>query len=132
MGLDRVDAYKGFEPKVQAARTSLLAFLRKAKLDGQTVAAYGAAAKGNTLLNYCGVGTDLIDYVVDRNPHKQNHWLPGSRLPIHAPEQIFQTRPNFLLILPWNLQAEIMSETSAVREWGCRFVTAIPTTRITA
>lgn len=132
MGLDRIDAYKGFEPKVQAARDSLLAFLRKAKADGQTVAAYGAAAKGNTLLNYCGIGADLIDYVVDRNPHKQNHWLPGSRLPIHAPDQVFKTQPNFILILPWNLETEIISEMSAVRDWGCRFVIAIPTTRVIA
>jgi SAM-dependent methyltransferase len=132
MGLDGIDAYRGFETKVRAARTSLLAFLRKAKADGQSVAAYGAAAKGNTLLNYCGIGTDLIAYVVDRNPHKQKHWLPGSRLPIHAPEQVFTTRPDFVLILPWNLETEIMSEMSDVREWRCRFVIAIPTTRVIA
>jgi hypothetical protein len=87
---------------------------------------YGAPAKGNTLLNYCGIGTDFIDYTVDISPHKQGLYLPGSRIPIYAPEKIFETRPDYLLILPWNLQKEIMAQMAAIRQWGGQFLVLIP------
>ncbi|MDE2165862.1 MAG: methyltransferase domain-containing protein [Alphaproteobacteria bacterium] len=126
--LDDDDAYRGFAPKVAATRDALLAFLRRARGEAKTVAAYGAAAKGNTLLNYCGVGADLVGYVVDRSPHKQGRFLPGSHLPILAPEAIYARKPDYVLILPWNLQTEITAQLSGVRGWGGRFVIAIPST----
>lgn len=118
--------YEGFAPKVRAVRDDLVSFLRKAKAEGRTVAAYGAAAKGNTLLNYCGIGGDLVSYVVDRNPHKQSHYLPGSHLPIFDPAKIRETKPDYVLILPWNLKHEIADEMRDVRSWGGQFVIAIP------
>jgi SAM-dependent methyltransferase len=124
--LDSDRGYEGFAPKVSAVRSGLLGFLRKQKAEGKTVAAYGAAAKGNTLLNYCSVGTDLVSYVVDRNPHKQNHYLPGSHLPIFDPSRIRETKPDYVLILPWNLKTEIMMEMADVRAWGGKFVIAVP------
>jgi hypothetical protein len=129
-GLDGDAYYSNFEPKVRAVRTGLLDFLRKAKADGKKVAAYGAAAKGNTLLNYCSVGTDLIDYVVDISPHKQGTYLPGSRLPIYAPSRIAETKPDYVLILPWNIKDEVTGQMSGIRDWGGRFVIAIPTLTI--
>src|SRR5690606_19898700 len=93
---------------------------------GKSIAGYGAPAKGNTLLNYCGVRTDLIDYTVDRSPHKQGKFLPGSRIPVHAPERLRETRPDLVLILPWNLKEEVMSQLAFVRGWGGRFVVPIP------
>lgn len=128
--LDRIETYAGFEAKVLAVREALLDFLRTTRAGGKTVAAYGAAAKGNTLLNYCGVGADLIPIVVDRSTAKQGRYLPGSHIPIFAPEKIAGEKPDYVLILPWNLRAEIMSEMAHVKDWGGRFVTAIPTLRI--
>ena len=128
--LDALSTYTGFAERVATAKQSLLAFLNDARRHGKTVAAYGAAAKGNTLLNHCGVGTDLIAYVVDASPHKQGRYLPGSRLPIHGPEKLFETRPDYVLILPWNLRDEIIAEMARVRDWGGRFVTPIPTTEV--
>lgn len=125
-GIATLSCYEGFETKVQAIRDSLLAFLKKAKLDGKTFAGYGAAAKGNTLLNYCGVGTDLIDFVVDANPHKQNTLLPGSRIPVHAPDMLKERKPDYVLILPWNLQNEIMESVGYIRDWGGQFLVAVP------
>lgn len=124
--LDQDEGYAGFEPRVQAVRDGLLTFLRHARSEGKSVAAYGAAAKGNTLLNYCRVGTDLIAYVVDRSPHKQGHLMPGSHLPILAPDRIAVTRPDYVLILPWNLKDEIASQVD-MHAWGGRFVVAVPT-----
>jgi len=124
--LERDEGYAGFEPRVRAVREGLLAFLGDARGRGQTVAAYGAAAKGNTLLNYCGVDAKLIDYVVDRSPHKQGLFMPGSHLPILAPDRLAQTRPDFVLILPWNLQDEIVNDMADIRDWGGRFVVAVP------
>ena len=92
--------------------------------------AYGAAAKGNTLLNYCGIRTDFIDYVVDRNPHKQGLLLPGSRIPVYDTEKIRETRPDYILILPWNLREEITGQMSFVRDWGGRFIVPVPEPRI--
>lgn len=126
VGIDTDAYYSNFEPKVRAVRSGLLDFLRKAKADGKKVAAYGAAAKGNTLLNYCGVGTDLIDYVVDVSPYKQGTYLPGSRLPIYAPSHINETKPDYVLILPWNIKDEITAQMNGIRDWGGRFVIAIP------
>ena len=103
-------------------------FLNRARADGKSVAAYGAAAKGNTLLNFCGVGGDLIDYVVDASPHKQGRYMPGSRLAIYRPEKLAETRPDYVLILPWNLRHEITARMAVVRDWGGRFVVPIPTT----
>lgn len=125
--LDRPEGYAGFAPRVEKVRRDLLAFLDSAR---GTVAAYGAAAKGNTLLNYCGVGRERIAYVVDRNPAKQGRLLPGSRIPVRTPEAIFAEKPGYVLILPWNLKEEISGDLSAIREWGGRFVTAIPDIRV--
>ncbi|MGZ8997410.1 MAG: methyltransferase domain-containing protein [Allosphingosinicella sp.] len=125
-GLDRPEGYAGFEARVRRVRADLLQFLAKAREEGSSVAAYGAAAKGNTLLNYCGVTRDQIDYVVDRNPAKQQTLLPGSRIPVRDPAALEEERPDYLLILPWNLRDEIIAQNAAFREQGGRFVTAIP------
>ena len=93
---------------------------------GLSIAAYGAPAKGNTLLNYCGIGTDFIDYTVDRNPHKQGHFLPGSRIPIMDPAEIERTRPDYVFILPWNLKDEIIDQMQVIRDWGGKFVVRTP------
>jgi len=124
-GFGTVAVYERFQAQVSPIREGLLAFLDKAKAENKTVVAYGAAAKGNTLLNFCGVGTDRIDYVVDRNPHKQGHYLPGSHLPILPPEEMLATRPDYVLILPWNLKNEIVSDYD-LSVWGGRYVVAIP------
>ena len=131
-GLDRLEAYTGFADRVAAVKVGLLEFLRRARSDGKTVVAYGAAAKGNTLLNTCGIDDELIAYVVDRNPHKQGCYLPGSHLAIHPPERIFETRPDYVLILPWNLRDEIMAAMARVREWGGRFVVPVPEIEVLA
>lgn len=125
-GLDGDAAYAGFDTRVRAIRAELLAFLDGARREGKRVAAYGAAAKGNTLLNYCGIGADRIDFVADLNPHKQGTLLPGSHIPVHGPEQIDVARPDYLLILPWNLKDEIMRQMAGIRAWGGRFVIAVP------
>jgi SAM-dependent methyltransferase len=125
-GLDRMETYAGFSSRVQAAKRALLAFLIAARDQGKHVAAYGAPAKGNTLLNYCGIRTDLIDYTVDRSPHKQGLFLPGTHIPVHAPERLRETRPDFVLILPWNLKEEVVEQMADVRGWGGRFVVPIP------
>ncbi len=125
-GINTLACYEGFETKVQTIRDDLLSFLQKAKAEGKTVAAYGAAAKGNTLLNYCAINSDLIDFVVDANPHKQNTLLPGSRIPVHAPEKLKEAKPDYVLILPWNLQNEIMKDVDYVHQWGGQFVVAVP------
>jgi len=125
-GMTRLDGYRGFEPKVHKVKRDLLKFLIAARENGKTVAGYGAPAKGNTLLNYCGIRTDLLAFTVDRSPHKHGKFLPGTRIPIQAPDHIMKARPDFLLILPWNLQNEIMEQMAAVREWGGQFVVPIP------
>ena len=116
--------------RVQRARQGdeapTLAFLLEAKDAGQEHRAYGAPAKGNTLLNYAGVRADFIDYTVDRNPHKQNHFLPGTQIPILGPERIAETRPDYLLILAWNLKDEVMQQMEHIRDWGGKFLVLIP------
>lgn len=129
-GLTSMETYSDFAKRVANTKHRLLEFLIEAKETGRSVAAYGAAAKGVTLLNYCGAGRDLIDYVVDKSHHKQNHYMPGLRIPIHPPDHVLRTRPDYLLILPWNLATEISTEMAAIREWGGRFVVPIPTLRV--
>ena len=129
-GLGTEACYKGFDAEVKRIRQELLAFLAKAKSDGRRVVGYGAAAKGNTLLNYCGVGVDDIAYVVDKSPHKQNHLLPGSHIPIVGPERLRQTKPDYVLVLVWNIAEEVMREHSYVGDWGGRFAVAVPGARL--
>jgi len=130
LGLTRMETYQGFGEQVKETKRKLLEFLIGAKRAGKKVVGYGAPGKGNTLLNYCGVRTDFIDFTVDRNPYKQGKFLPGTHIPIHAPERIREARPDYLLILPWNLRDEIVKQMSYVREWGCRFVVPIPEVRV--
>ncbi len=125
-GLDRIGAYAGFAKSVVDIKCELLGFLIEARKTGKSVVGYGAPAKGNTLLNYCGVGPELLPYTVDISPHKQGRYLPGVQIPIHAPDRIFATKPDFLLILPWNIKEEIMDRMAAIRQWGGRFVVPIP------
>ncbi len=129
-GLDTFEVFAGFSRQVDRSRQTLREFLDTSRRDGQRIAAYGAAAKGNTLLNSCGATTDDVEYVVDRNPYKQGRFLPGSHLPIMAPQHVFSTRPDFLLILPWNLEQEIRSQMHSIASWGGRFVVPVPTTSI--
>lgn len=125
-GLDKLETYRDFSERVKNVKRRLLAFLIEAKEAGKSVVGYGAPAKGNTLLNYCGVRTDFIDYTVDRSPHKQGRALPGVHIPIHSPEKIRETKPDYVLILPWNLRDEVVRQMAHVREWGGRFVVPIP------
>jgi 2-polyprenyl-3-methyl-5-hydroxy-6-metoxy-1,4-benzoquinol methylase len=124
--LDRIDTYAGFADTVIDIKCRLLDFLIGARKSGKSVVGYGAPAKGNTLLNYCGIGPELLSYTVDVSPHKQGRYLPGVQIPICAPERILQTKPHYVLILPWNIKEEITDKMAAIREWGGRFVTAIP------
>ena len=125
-GLTRMETYDHFAARVDHCRRSLIAFVQEAKRAGKSIVGYGAAAKGNTLLSYCGLGSAEIDYVVDRSPHKQGRFLPGSHIPIRDPRHIAETQPDYLLILPWNLKKEIMAQTSGLREWGGKFVIPVP------
>jgi SAM-dependent methyltransferase len=131
-GMRELRFYQGFGERVAATRRALLAFLVAARGEGRRIAGYGAPGKGNTLLNFCGVRGDLIEYTVDRSPHKQGNFLPGSRIPIFAPERIFETRPDYVVILPWNLEAEIREQMAGIAEWGGRFVIPIPEPRVVA
>jgi len=126
LGVETASYYESFAERVRETKRKLLAFLIEAKGAGKSIVGYGAPAKGNTLLNYCGVRRDFLDYTVDRSPHKQGQFLPGTRIPIHAPERIFETRPDYVLVLPWNLKEEIAAQMSGISEWGGRFVVAIP------
>jgi SAM-dependent methyltransferase len=125
-GLDRPEGYAGFDERVRAVRAGLLEFLGEARRNGKTVVAYGAAAKGNTLLNYCGVKAGDIAFTVDRNPAKQDTLLPGSHIPVRPVEALVEARPDHVLILPWNLTAEIIAQLPEVYGWGGDFVTAVP------
>ena len=124
--------YQRFAERVEACRASVLAFLAQAKAEGRTVAAYGAAAKGNTLMNFCGLTRADVAVVADRNPHKQLKLLPGTHIPVVSPQELMRRRPDYVLILPWNLQTEIMRQLDSVRSWGGRFVTPVPLIRIHA
>ncbi len=125
-----LDYYRRFGERVKESKRAILSFLIDAKRQGKTVVAYGAPGKGNTLLNYCGIRTDMIDYTVDRSPHKQGNFLPGTRLPIHAPDKIRETRPDYLFLLPWNLKDEIVRQMADIRSWGGKFVVPIPTVQV--
>jgi 2-polyprenyl-3-methyl-5-hydroxy-6-metoxy-1,4-benzoquinol methylase len=129
-GLDRLDTYRAFDEQVKETKRRLLEFLIEVRRQGKSVVAYGAAAKGNTLLNYCGIRADFIDYAVDLSPHKQGRFLPGTHIPIHAPARIAETRPDYVLILPWNIKSEIVSQMRHVRDWGGRFVVPIPSVKV--
>lgn len=129
-GLHKLETYEGYAARVDAVRDSFLAFLKAAKADGKSVAAYGAAAKGNTFLNYAGVTDKDIVAAFDANPHKQGRFLPGSHVPILSPEKVAEVKPDYVLILPWNLKDEIMAQLTYIRAWGGRFVIASPKTEI--
>lgn len=125
-GLHQLEYYAGFERSARETKHSLVEFLIRVKRSGKSIAGYGAPGKGNTLLNYCGIRTDFLDYTVDRNPYKQGRFLPGTHIPIYHPDRIAETRPDYVLILPWNLKDEIVKQLAYVREWGGRFVVPIP------
>jgi hypothetical protein len=129
-GMHALDFYSGFQKKVDAIKDNFLKLLIDLKSEGKMVVGYGAAAKGNTLLNYGGVKADLLPFVVDRSPHKQGLYLPGSHIPIVAEERIRQAKPDFIVIFPWNLRAEITAQLSYVRDWGARFIVAVPSLEV--
>ncbi|HTR20866.1 MAG TPA: class I SAM-dependent methyltransferase [Gemmatimonadales bacterium] len=129
-GLNGLAYYEGFAPRVEETKRALLDFLIGARRQGKQVVGYGAPGKGNTLLNYCGIRTDFLAYTVDRSPHKQGKFLPGTHIPIHHPDRLRETRPDYVLILPWNLRDEIAAQLAYVREWGGRCVVPIPTTQV--
>lgn len=125
-GLNRIEGYQSFAEQVRKTKIELVEFLLHAAKQGKTVAGYGAPGKSATLLHYCGIGKDLIAYTVDRSPYKQGRFLPGTHIPIHHPDRIRETKPDYVVILPWNLKEEIMRQLQFIREWGGRFVVPIP------
>lgn len=129
-GIARIETYAGFSEMVRETKRKILEFLIGIKREGKTICGYGAPGKGNTLLNYCGIRTDFLDYTVDRNPFKQGKFTPGTHIPIMSPDRIGETRPDYLFILPWNFKDEIIGQMSAIREWGGRFIVPIPEVRI--
>lgn len=129
-GVNSLEYYRNFESKVQKIKYDLLTFLLNLKNSGKSIIAYGAAAKGNTLLNYCGIKKDLIEFVVDKNPSKQGKYLPGSHIPIYDESIIEEFKPDFILILPWNLQSEILDQLKYVKNWDCKFIIPIPELKI--
>lgn len=128
--LDQLSGYRSFAAQVEKTKRDLLRFLIDAKEQGKSIAGYGAPGKGNTLLNYCGIRTDLLEYTVDRNPHKWGMFLPGTHIPVYAPERIAETQPDYVLILPWNLKEEIAAQLEYVRSWGGRLVIPIPEVQV--
>jgi len=129
-GLGRMEPYRAFGGRIEAVKRDVLEFLIGLRREGRTIAGYGAPAKANTLLNYCGIRPDLLAYTVDRNPYKQGLFTPGTRIPIHHPDRLAETRPDFIWILPWNLEDEIVKQLDYVRSWGAKFVVAIPGLRV--
>jgi C-methyltransferase C-terminal domain/Putative zinc binding domain/Methyltransferase domain len=129
-GFDRLDVYLEFRPKVERVKRQLLTFLIGEKERGRHTAGYGAPGKGNTLLNYCGIRTDLLDYTVDSNPYKQGRFLPGTHIPIFDPSRLAETKPDSILILPWNLRDEIVEQLAYARSWGAQFVVPIPEVQV--
>jgi hypothetical protein len=125
-GFARLETYRSFAETVKECKRDILQFLIDAKRADKSVVGYGAPGKGNTLLNYCGIRGDFIDYVVDRNPYKHGKFLPGTHIPIHEPERIRETRPDYVVIMPWNLKEEIRQQLSWIREWGGQMVVFIP------
>lgn len=131
-GYDSLEAYKNFEEKVTETKRNLLDFLIQAKREGKKIVGYGAAAKGNTFLNYAGIREDFLDYVIDDSPYKQHHLLPGTRIPVYSSDKIPQTKPDYVLILPWNLKKEIAAKLEVIRGWGGKCVVAIPEVEVLA
>jgi len=129
-GLSQMPTYRAFSDKVQETKRKLLEFLIKVKREDKTVCGYGAPGKGNTLLNYCGIRTDFLDYTVDRNPYKQGKFTPGTHIPIFSPDKIGETRPDYLFILPWNFKDEIIEQMAYIRDWGGKFIVPIPEVRV--
>jgi hypothetical protein len=129
-GFARLDRYNSFAEQVRETKRKLLEFLIEAKRAKKQIAGYGAPGKGNTLLNFCGIRSDFLDYTVDRSPHKQGKFLPGTHIPIYSPDRIKQTRPDYVLILPWNLKDEIMKQNAYIREWGGQFMVPIPNVKL--
>jgi SAM-dependent methyltransferase len=129
-GLDKIESYIRFEENIKAAKRALLSLLIDIKNQGKTVVAYGAAAKGNTLFNYCGISYDFIDYSVDLNPNKQNTFLPGCHIPVKHPDEIKKTKPDYILITPWNIKDEIIKQLEYTKGWGVKFIVAIPEVKI--
>ncbi len=129
-GLAQMTTYSAFSERVKETKRKLLDFLIRAKREGKTICGYGAPGKGNTLLNYCGIRTDFLDYTVDRNPYKQGKFTPGTHIPIFPPDKIRESRPDYILILPWNFKDEIIEQMSYVRDWGGRFIVPIPELKI--
>ena len=129
-GLDKIITYSNFQKKVELLKQQICKFFISIKKEGKTIIGYGAPAKGNTLLNYCEIGNEVINYTVDKNPHKQGLFLPGTHIPIESPEKIKITKPDYILILPWNLKDEIIQQIDFIREWGGKFVTVIPEVKI--
>jgi 2-polyprenyl-3-methyl-5-hydroxy-6-metoxy-1,4-benzoquinol methylase len=129
-GFTKMEHYSAFGEQVKETKRKLLDFLIEAKRQGKSIAGYGAPGKGNTLLNYCGIRTDFLDYTVDRNPYKHGKFLPGTHIPIYPPEKIQETKPDYVFILPWNFKDEIMSQMAGIREWGGRFVVPIPEVKV--
>ncbi|MGD1910492.1 MAG: methyltransferase domain-containing protein [Rivularia sp. (in: cyanobacteria)] len=127
---EKLETYFSFGEQVKETKRKLLDFLIKAKREGKTVVGYGAPGKGNTLLNYCGIRTDFLEYTVDRNPHKQGLFLPGTHIPIFSPDVIAETKPDYILILPWNLKDEIIKQMAYIRDWGGKFVVPIPEVKV--
>jgi hypothetical protein len=130
LGVLTLDYYRTFAARVRETKRKLLEFLIQARRQGKTVVGYGAPGKGNTLLNYCGIRTDFVDFTVDRSPYKQGKLLPGTRIPIYAPERLDEARPDYVLILPWNLKDEIVKQLAGIRAWGGKFVVPIPTLEV--
>jgi SAM-dependent methyltransferase len=126
LGYDTLEAYGSFSAQVMQTKWRLLEFLIARRREGKRIAGYGAPGKGNTLLNYCGIRTDLLEFTVDRNPYKHGQFLPGTHIPVHPPDALEQARPDYILILPWNLKEEIVDQLAYAREWGARFVVPIP------
>jgi C-methyltransferase C-terminal domain/Putative zinc binding domain/Methyltransferase domain len=131
-GFTRIEHYSSFAWQVQETKRALLELLIRAKREGKSIAGYGAPGKGNTLLNYCGIRSDFLDYTVDRSPYKHGKFLPGTHIPIFAPEKIRETKPDYVLILPWNLKKEIMVQMAYIREWGGKFILPIPRAEVCA
>jgi hypothetical protein len=131
-GLTQVDRYLSFSAQVEETKRGILDMLIQLKRDGKRIAGYGAPGKGNTLLNYCGIRSDFLDFTVDRNTYKQGLYLPGTHIPIFAPEEIDRRQPDYVFILPWNVKDEIIGQMARIREWGGRFIVPIPEARILA
>lgn len=129
-GLFDMEIYKGFQEKANKVKYDLLSFLLQAKKENKKVVAYGAAAKGNTLLNYAGVKNDLIEFVVDKSPYKQGKYLPASHIPILSEEKISETKPEYILILPWNIKDEVIEQLEYIKEWSCKFLVAVPELKV--